>query len=76
MNEFIPPGRIRLIGPTTLYLVTLFSPHFTPYNLNLTSPYTLPLSPASLVPTTGLLEGQILQVFSVPSSAAEAWSVY
>jgi hypothetical protein len=75
-DEFIPPGRIRLIGPTTLYLVTLFFPHFfTPYILNLTSPYTLPLSPASPVPATGLLEGQLLQVFSVPSSAAEAWSV-
>jgi hypothetical protein len=78
MNEFIPPRRIRLIGPTTLYLVTLFSPHFTPYALNLTSPYTLPLplSTVSLVPAPVLLEGQLLQVFSVPSSAAEAWSVY
>ncbi|KAJ0132370.1 hypothetical protein HZ326_24549 [Fusarium oxysporum f. sp. albedinis] len=34
------------------------------------------LASTSLVPTTGLLEGQLLQVFSVPSSAAEAWSVY
>jgi hypothetical protein len=68
--------RTQEIGPTTLYLVTLFSPHCTPYNLNLTSPYTLPLSPASLVPATGLLEGQILQVFSVLSPAAEACSVY
>jgi hypothetical protein len=76
MNKFIPPGRIRLIGPITLYLVTLFPPHFTPYNLNLTNPYILPLSPASLVPATGLLEGRILQVFSVLSPAAEAWSVY
>jgi hypothetical protein len=25
MNEFIPPGRIRLIGPTTLNLITFFS---------------------------------------------------
>jgi hypothetical protein len=75
-DEFILPGRIRLIRPTTLYLVTLFFPHFfTPYMLSLTSPYTLPLFPASLVPVTGLLEGQILQASSVLSPAVEAWSV-
>jgi hypothetical protein len=75
-NEFIPPGRIRLIGPMTLNIVTLFFRLLPLRPSNLNNPYSSPHFPASLVPATGLLEGQILQVSSVLSPAAEAWSVY
>jgi hypothetical protein len=71
MNEFIPPGRIRLLGPTTLNIVTLFFGLLALRPSNLANPYS-PSFPASLVPATDLLEGQLLQVFSVPSTAAEA----
>jgi hypothetical protein len=68
--KFIMPGRIYLVGLGAFSYV-----HFDSLVRISQKPHILhPLILASLDAVTGRLEGQFLQVFSVLSAAAEAWS--
>jgi len=57
MNAFIPPGRIGLIGPKTLNIITLFFRLLALRLSNLTNPYSFLNFLALLVPATSLLKG-------------------
>jgi hypothetical protein len=68
--KFITPGSVHLIGPGAFCYVHFDSLVRISYEPHIRHPLIL----ASLDSVTGHLEGQFLQVFSILSAAAEAWS--